>query len=276
MNDDSRINVRRQTLTEAVLTTRSSQRSADLRNHPIVKARVEMHLGAAEGILNEFRDTHQRVLDVTDFDPLAKTRQGAAWLLAGRSLSLAYTLLSTSRAGFTADMAPGARTLQEATGAIRIMLDPAEELLHRKWLKDGYFTPTDLRRAQERIEDRQAVAMLKSGFAPPGRTHDLDKALYDQWSKITHNRRSGIAESYSPELREFSYGTRVDPLRWAVWVGYATQVQVEVVLTVGALLTKIFGQNCWLELVEPSLARIADVQEKYPLDPVALGFPISL
>jgi hypothetical protein len=152
------------------------------------------------------------------------------------------------------------------------MLDAEETDLHRKWLRDGYFSPKDLQLAQRRMEDRAAAEMLKRGVAPPGRTHEFDHQLYGHWSRIAHNRRSGLLESYRPDLRAFAYGRHPDPLRRALWIGYATQVTREVAVTVGAALTKMLGPSVWASYVEPALDALGTLEGKHPLDPEALGF----
>lgn len=225
-----------------------------------------------EAVLDTLRDQHRRLVEETNFEPLQKTRHGGAWLLAGRCLSLGYAVLVALRAGLTTEVAPLARTLHEATGALRIMLDRDETVLHRKWLRDGYFSAKDLQLGQKRMEDRAAVDMLKRGTAPPGRTDELDHQLYGHWSRIAHNRRSGILESYQSDLREFAYGPHPAPLLRAVWTGYGTQLIYEVTVTVGAALARMFDANVWLARVEPAINALNRLQREQRLDPSALGF----
>jgi hypothetical protein len=152
------------------------------------------------------------------------------------------------------------------------MFDPEEAALQKKWLRDGYFSPNDLEKAQRRMEDRAAVQMLKEGVAPPGRTDELDHQLYGHWSRIAHNRRSGILENYRGDLREFAYGPHSDPLRRALWTGYGTQIIYEVTVTVGAALTKMLGPEMWHGRVEPAISALDRLQQEHPLGPQALGF----
>jgi hypothetical protein len=266
------VRIQVQPVVETVMHARAGQRAADAKNAPLAESRIATHLAVAERVLDTLRDEHRRLVEETDFDPLQKTRQGAAWLLAGRCLSLGYSVVAALAAGLTTDMAPLARTLHEASGALRIMLDPDETALHGKWLRDGYLSAKDLVHAQKRMEDRSAVEMLKQGVAPPGRTDELDHQLYGHWSKIAHNRRSGILESYRSDLRDFAYGPHPDPLRRGVWTGYGTEVISELTVTVGAALAKMLGPSVWTGRIEPAIDALNRAKLQHPLDPTVLGF----
>jgi len=266
------VRVRRQILPAEVKQARAAQRRADVHNNALISARIAAHLTAQEGALDRLRDAHAGIANGTDFDPLQKTRQGAAWLLAGRCISLGYVLPVLLRAGVAVEVAPLARTLHEASSALRIMLDGDEHELHRRWLRDGYFSPKLMEGALKRMEDRMAAEMITQGHTPPGRTDELDRKLYDEWSRIAHNRRSGVLESYHADLRDFAYGAESDPLRRGVWVGYGTQVIAEVTVTVGAGLTKMLGPATWGTLIEPAVAALHTSERDHPLDPIALGF----
>lgn len=264
--------VRVQELSDEVSAARVRQRGADERNDSLVSQRIAAHLRAHETVLDGLRDAHRATIERTDFDPEQRTRQGAAWLLAGRCVSLGYALVALLRSGIAVEIAPTARTLHECSSALRIMLESEEHELHRRWLRDGYFSPKMMEQATQRIEQRTAIEMIKQGQAPPGRTDELDRKLYDEWSRIAHNRRSGILDGYRPDLREFVYGAEAEPLRLGVWVGYGTQVLSEVTVTVGATLTKMHGREIWTTLVEPLVRVLQRSQRVHPLDPETLGF----
>jgi hypothetical protein len=117
--------------------------------------------------------------------------------------------------------------------------------MHRRWLKDSYFSPKLLDGATTRMEHRMTAEMIRQGHAPPGRTDALDRKLYGEWSRIAHNRRSGVLESFHGDLRQFAYGVKNDPLCRGVWAGYGTQVITEITVTVGAALTKMLGPVAW-------------------------------
>lgn len=269
---DDRVPVRKQPLSDDVALARSRHHEAEAANESVLTPRIRAHVDVAEAVLDSLREEHQRLVEETDFDPLQKTRQGAAWLIAGRCISLGYAVVLGLRAGQTTDVAPLARTLHEASGALRIMLDGEETDLHRKWLRDGYFTPKELQQAQKRIEDHTAADMLTRGVLPPGRTDGLDHQLYGQWSRIAHNRRSGIIESYRPDVRQFAAGPHSDALSRAVWTGYGTQVLYEVTVTVGAALAKMLGPRLWVARIEPAITALDRLQRDHPLDPDSLGF----
>ncbi|MEX2193913.1 MAG: hypothetical protein WD844_01385 [Thermoleophilaceae bacterium] len=269
---DDRVRIRRQPLSDDVKLARCRQDEADGANESLVTSRIRVHLEVTQAVLDSLREDHQLLVEETDFEPLQKTRQGAAWLIAGRCISLGYAVVLCVRAGLTTDIAPLARMLHEATGALRIMLDREETDLHRKWLRDGYFAPKELQKAQKRMEDRATADMLRHGVLPPGRTNDLDRQLYGHWSRIAHNRRSGIIESYRPDLRRFVAGPHSDALSRAVWAGYGTQVLYELTVTVGAALAKMLGPGLWVARIEPATTALDQIQRDHPLDPASLGF----
>lgn len=271
-DSDGRIRVRRRSIPETVLSARTEQRRADERNAASLRPRIEAHLRVAESVLATLGREHARWVDETNFDPLQNTKQSAAWLLAGRCLSLGYAVISGLRTGLTVEVAPLARAMHEASAGARIMLDGEETLLHAKWLRGSYFKPKDLDLAQKRMEQRQAESMIKQGFAPVGRTDDLDRRIYHEWSRIAHNVRSGILENYREDLRQLAIGPHPDSLRRGVWVGYGTQLMVEVTVTVGGTLAKLAGPDLWNARIEPALDAFGLLQRDHPLDPVALGF----
>lgn len=258
-----------------VVAARDRQHEVDAAHEAMLAPRIEAHLQVLTAVLDTLRDQHKRVVEETNFEPLEKTRQSAAWLLAGRCISLGHAVVVCLRASLTTDVAPLARTLHEASGALRIMMNGDETKLHRKWLRDGYFSANDLRLAQKRMEDSAAVEMLKRGIAPPGRTDELESLVYGQWSRVAHNRRSGILESYQAALREFAYGAHPDPLFRGVWTGYGAHVVHEVTVTVGAMLAKVFGRPLWMAYIEPAISALDRLQREHPLNPSALGFEES-
>lgn len=87
-----------------------------------------------------------------------------------------------------------------------------------------------------------------------------------------HNRRSGIIDSYRPDLRRFAAGPYSEILLRAIWAGYGTQVVYELTVTVGAGLAKMLGPALWSARIEPAIAAFDGLQRDHPLDPAALGF----
>jgi hypothetical protein len=247
--------------------------AAARRNGSAVQARVDGHLRAQEQAVHTLIEAHQDILDDHDaLDPEAKSQAAAMWLLAGRCLSLARSLTIMLRAGLTTDISPTARTLHEAGAALRVVAEGEDRAFIDRWLGDSYFNAKKLETAEHEVETRLVVEMLKQGVRPPGRTTGFSKQLYRTWSKITHNRRTGVLESYSPALRQMAYGAHPDPLMHAVWVGYGTQLIVEVVLTVGMALTKFLGPGFWVAKVEPAITGLNLALTRLPLGPEELGY----
>jgi hypothetical protein len=234
---------------------------------------VEGHLRVQEQAVNTLIEAHQDIIDVYDaLDPQAKDQAAAAWLLAGRCLSLARSLTIMLRAGLTTDISPAARTPHEAGAALRVVAEGGDRTFLDKWLGDSYFSAKKLETAEHELETRIAAEMLKQGVRPPGRTTGFSKQIYGTWSKIAHNRRTGVLESYSPDLRQMAYGAHPDPLMRAVWVGYGTQLMVEVVVSVGMALAKFLGPAFWAAKVEPAVNGLNLALTRLPLGPEDLGY----
>lgn len=252
---------------------RAEAMAAAKQNAPPVRPRVEGHLRVQEQAVTTLIEVHNDIIDGYDaLDPEVKDQAAAVWLLAGRCLSLARSLTIMLRAGLTTDISPAARTLHEAGAALRVVADGGDKTFVEKWLSDSYFSAKKLETAEHELETRIAAEMLKQGVRPLDRTMPLSKQIYRTWSKIAHNRRSGVLESYSPGLRQMAYGPHPDPLMRAVWVGYGTQLMVEVVLTVGMALAKFLGPNFWAAKVEPAVNGLNLALTRLPLGPEDLGY----
>jgi hypothetical protein len=256
-----------------VLTARTNAKSAAEQNARALEPRIAGHLRVQHEVIATLIEAHQDIIDQNDtLDPTEKNQAAATWLLAGRCLSMSQSLTIMLEAGLTTDIAPVARTLHEAGAALRVIAEGGDQAFVTRWLRDGYFSPEKLERAEHELETRMATEMLKQGHPLPGRTTQLSKQIYGTWSKIAHNRRSGILESYSSQLRQMAYGPHQDPLLRAVWVGYGSQLLVEVVLTVGMALTKFLGQVFWITKVEPAVNGLNLAMNRLSLGPEDLGF----
>jgi hypothetical protein len=179
-------------------------------------------------------------------------------------------IVAVLRAGLTIEISPLARTLDEACAALFIMLDGSETKLHQQWLRDGDFRPTTLMEAEMRSRTRKAAQMLGEGLSAPDRTDKSDDPIYHEWSRVTHNRRSSILESYRPDLRELVCGSQSDLLSHAVWVGIATHVFFRGTLTVEISLTTMLGHEFRLPSGETIFGSFFDVEKDHPLDSTSL------
>lgn len=258
---------------EDIQKKRAEAEASARQNAPAVRARVEGHLRVQAQVIQTLIDAHRNIIDRYDtLDPEDKNQAAAAWLLSGRCLSLARSLTIMLEAGLTTDISPAARTLHEAGVALRVVAEGGDKAFIQKWLGDSYFSAKKLETTEHELETRIAAEMLKQGVRPPGRTTALSTQIYRTWSKIAHNRRSGVLESYSPDLRQMAYGPHPDPLMGAVWVGYGTQLVVEVVVTVGMALAKFLGPDFWSAKVEPAINGLNLALTRLPLGPEDLGY----
>ena len=264
------MHVRRRPLPGEVIAARDERRRVNAASERIVAPRIAAHLRVAQVVLDALQGEHRSLADQTNLDPLSKTRQAAAWLLAGRCLSMCDAIVAVLRAGLTIEISPLARTLDEACAALFIMLDGSETKLHQQWLRDGYFRPTTLMEAEMRSRTRKAAQMLGEGLSAPDRTDKSDDPIYHEWSRVTHNRRSSILESYRPDLRELVCGSQSDLLSHAVWVGIATHVFFRGTLTVEISLTTMLGHEFRLPSGETIFGSFFDVEKDHPLDSTSL------
>ncbi len=262
--------VRRHPLPVEVIAARDERRRVNAASERIVAPRIAAHLRVAQVVLDALQGEHRRLADQTNLDPLSKTRQAAAWLLAGRCLSMCDAIVAVLRAGLTIEISPLARTLHEACATLFIMLDSNETKLHQQWLRDGYFRPTTFREAEKRNRERKAIQMPGRGLAPIDSIDKPDNPIYHELSRLAHNRRSGILESYRPDLRELVSGSQADLLAHGVWVGCGTMTLFEGTLTVEISLTTMLGHKFRLPSGETIFGSFFDVEKDHPLDPTSL------
>lgn len=209
------------------------------------------------------------MVEATDFRPEDDTHPAAAWMMAGRCLSLGRALLTLLEAGHGPEIVPTARALHEASRLLAAMVDPAEGELTDRWLADEWIRPKVMSEAEQRGQTRMAEEMIRNGERPPERTHELTKKLYSGLSAIAHHSRSGFIGDFNETLRRFEYGPHESPLRRAAWQMQADEFLHDAMLAVGLMVAKVYGPRFWIEEVEPSLASIRDLTSREPLLPEA-------
>lgn len=231
----------------------------------VVERRVEIRLNALESLIDWLVDNHAALVDETDFDPLDQTRPAAAWLVAGRALSLSRALLVLLRAGVASETAPTARALHETARLLQALLDRNEPDILDKFLADEWTVrPSKLSAAERRGQDRMVEEMIPQGVAPPERTDEITKKVYDDLSKDAHPTLGGIRADYTAELRRFAYVPHHEPVARAAWVLPNEELMVEALLSVGLMLAKAHGPAFFAE-VEAGIRELREVQAQQPI-----------
>lgn len=262
-----RVEIRQRPLPDEVVDARARFGELAEKLGPEIEPRIQRRHELHRSILDVMCEAHADFVDRTDFDPEADTRQGAAWMMAGRCLSLAGTLLGLLEQGYGPEIVPTARSLHEASRLLAVLLDSSETELADRWLAGEWVRPKAMSQAEERGQTRMAEEMIRAGIAPPGRTHELTKDVYSALSNVAHHSRAGFSGDFNRTVRRFQYGPHASPLRRAAWQQQADEILYDAVLSVGLLLTKCFGPGFWTEQVEPALDAIRTARAREPLLP---------
>lgn len=264
---DDRVEINRQPLSEAVERARDRFEELLATVGPEIEPRLERRRRLHSQILHELRDAHAAFVDRTDFDPEADTRPGAAWMVGGRCLSQAGALLTLLTQRYGPEIVPAARSIHEASRLLSVLIDPGEPELLENWLADEWVRPRDMSQAEERHQTRLVEQMIRVGARPAERTHELTKDVYSHLSAPAHHRRSSFAGEFNHTLRRYAYGPLDSPLRRAFWQIQADEILYDAYLSVGVMLTTLYGPTFFAEVVEPGLRAIRELQSREPLLP---------
>jgi len=244
----------------------------DKDNQQVLAPRVDLHLQVQEALIAQMADHVAKLVEETDFDPAAENRAAAAWLLAARAMALARALTTLLRAGFCTEVEPIARALSEVLRLIPLILDPKEEKVWDEWCSEkDWSRPKSLTRAEIEHQNREAAAMVKRGYKPPGRTHEENKSEYEASSKHVHPQREAILESWDERGRRFLPGPERSVVTQAVWVHFGDQWIKDACVTCGMVMTRLQPPQergaFWEGVVETGLEKLAKVEQVAPLDP---------
>ena len=264
----------RRELPDEVRRLREAERVDDAAHRQTAKTRAAAHLAACRAALADLAACHSRVVEVTDLDPLARSRPAAIWLIAGRCLGLLEALLTQIEAGICNEAIVTARSLHESNRLLAVFGDPTEEELLRLWLADEgkleYPKPGPTRSAVSRFEERLAEAMEAADLQPLPRTEPLSADLYDRMSRAVHNRRSSCLDSYSPGGRIMAYGRHPSAIRRAAYALWADGMAVETVQAVGDALGRFYGPDFYVERIKPLVTGIEAMETDASVDPESI------
>ena len=235
-------------------------------------AATQAHLMVLGALLNTIVEDHAGIADRFDIDLAADTRWAAAWIMAGRSLSLGVALLALLRVGNLAGAAPVARTMHEANRLLDAFVDQEETALLRRWLADERITPGETRAAVGRAIERELERIRETGIEiePEGDPTQLSTEIYRILSKPAHNQRSGVMEQVSPDLRRFMYHAAPDAQSLAASIAVYETMLIDTASAVGDLLSRWHDGPYYTWRVKPLLDHLVEVGQAFPLDRPAI------
>jgi hypothetical protein len=260
------LKLKQQSLPDPVIRARDAHDDLVAEVAEAVDQRIARRLNAHRRVLDVMRGRHTRLVEDTDFDPTADHVVAAAWMLAGRCLSLGEALMTLTAAGHGSEVAATGRSLHEAARMLHVLLDDAEEDLAKRWLAGRTVRPKDMLAVERRGQRRIAELAARHGEPPPERTDGLTVDVYRHLSEVAHNSRPGLAGDYNAALRRFHYGPGNPPLRRAFWQVQVDEYLYEAYVALVLLFARIHGPSQYLASEgEPLLMSIRDLIASEPL-----------
>ena len=226
---------------------------------------IAAHLTARRMALDALAEAHRTLADKSDLDLTGDTRPAAVWQMMGRCLGIAGAMLDLLQLGYTAEVLHLARSLHEATRLLAALRDPGENALLLRWLAGGYIKPSEVRKAEQRYEDRLAAAMVAEGRAEIARTEALTRSVHQLMSKAAHHQRSAVQGEVAPELRTMAYGAGPWWERRAAATRVMLSVVGEAVDSVGDGLAYFHGAPWYDENVKPYWTSFEALAREQPL-----------
>jgi hypothetical protein len=264
--------IKRQDLPQAVKDLRERQTQFDRANEEVATSRIDAHIAVSRSVIAVLEEFHQQIADETDLDLASYSRASARWLLAGRCLALLEALWVLIRGGVTNEALIMGRAIHEANRLL-VAATAADDELLRLWLDDegkgGYVRPKAARDAENEYEEKLADAVERADAEALERQEAKAtvETLYDALSREAHNRRSACLSSLWQEGRVMAYGPNPSPLHRAYYVGWASEVTIEVVHYAGGALSSFLGGKTFFSSeVEPLREQIETAIQAFPLD----------
>lgn len=276
-------------LSKEVVTNRAASKAYEAARLTQASKVLEEHCKCYKGVVEELSLVHARVVEQLNFSLDERTRWSAIWIMSGRSLALANAYLNLVATGFGAESIPVARAMheglqlldaftaggygfdKEVPDEIRV---PEEKRLKKcnrlleKWLADKgmeYVKPSEAREAIHRSEEvLRAIAKFTGADPIPEGAKKQAAHIYDLMSRMSHNRRGGLGDSYSPTLREFSYGPHSSTSNWITQVSYSGTL-IESLLYSMRMMFDLFVEEGWGEEARHLQDRIDRVRAEFPL-----------
>ncbi len=261
-DDDLTPHLARRKLPYSVRRDRERQAQTDQTLRRRFESACEAHILARREALDALERVHQELADEWDLDVVGDTRPAAIWQMSGRCIGIARLVLDALALGYTAEVMHLARALHEASRLSDALGDPDEPQLLRRWLADEYISPTDVRKAEERYEQRVSVAAEKPQL---GRTARLTRSIHKQHSEAAHHQRRWTQDAVSPVLRVMFRGP-IDV--WERRIGTMSAMLLVVdegITSIGEALHRFYGGQWYGENVDPRLASFAALRAEQPL-----------
>lgn len=271
---EERVRIRPAELSDEVKKERDRHAEVEADNTQVLRERIELHLKLQRALTARMAAAHQDFVDHTDFDPAQPTRPAAAWLTAGRCLGYASSITTQLDAGFTAEVDPTARALEEASRLMLLLVDPLEPMSWKKWMRNSWMKISELDRAEKAQHKRQAASVQRRGFVPPESTQEPSKQIYGSLSETAHPQRKNIEQGWTPEIRRYLHGPQARVVNQAAWVHFGDAWVQSAYVAVGTCLMHLQPPRERLDyinhVVEPGLQYLQRVQRAAPLAPETL------
>ena len=225
---------------------------------------IAAHARTREMALDTLAEAHQASADRWDFELTRDSRPAAMWQMRGRCIGIARAILHLLAHGYAAELPHLGRALHEAVRLLDALGDPDEDELLRKWLAGRYVSPTEVRKAEQRREERLAAAMTGEGRPELPRTEALTRQIHKRLSQAAHHQRSAVQAEVAPLLRTMTTGV----VAWELRGRDAPMLLLlvgEAIDSVGGALERFHGPPWYAESIKPYKARFEALQQELPL-----------
>ena len=264
-DDDLSPRVSARELPPNIRRNRAVQAATDAADRKRLEQAIAAHVTARRMALDTLAGAHQTLADGSDFDLTGDTRPTAMWQMMGRCLGIARAVLELLVQGYTAEVPHLGRALHGATRLLDALGDPDEDALLRKWLAGKYVRPTEVRKAEQRYEERLGAVMVAEGKPELARTETVTRQIHKRLSEAAHHQRPAVQGDVAPLLRKMATGP--DP----TWERRATTTSVllllvgEAIDSVGGALERFHGAPWYAKNVKPYLASFEALKRQQPL-----------
>jgi hypothetical protein len=248
-----------------IARNRVEQAARDAADRARLEQPIAAHLTARRLALDALTESHQALADGCDLDLTGNTRPAAVWQMSGRCLGIARALVSLVEQGFTAEVLYLGRALHEATRLLSALGDRQEDALLRKWLAGEYVSPGAVRAAEERYEQRLAVAMAAEGKQELPRTGPVTKRIYTKMSEAGHHQRPAVEGEVASALRTMVRGPDPTWERQAAAASVMLSIVGEVIDSVGDALALFHGRAWYDQHVVPFWTSFEALAREQPL-----------
>lgn len=208
---------------------------------------------------------HQALADEYDFDLVGNTRAAATWQMTGRCIGLARAILDMLVLGYTSEAVHLGRALHEAARLLDAIGDPDEPQLLKRWLDGKRVSPSEVRKAEQRFEDRLATIMVSDGDRELPRTETPTRKVYAELSEAAHHLRRWVQDAVAPELRTMARGQDTAWLRRAATTSVLLMMVGEGIDSTGGAVERFRGPPWFVENVKPYEASFAALALAQPL-----------